>query len=766
MNWSNVRLILLREIRDQLRDRRTLFMIAVLPLLLYPLLGMSMFQIAQFMREHPTKVLLIDTPEVQPPLVEGDRFSAELFSTEERSELLDLEFAEGRGGSLDWSRLDSQQRRDAAQRLIRSGDRQVVVYFPPEFAERLEAFRQRLKEAPSQALADDVPSPKIYYNTASEKSTIAYTRVSRVLRRWTEQIGERNLEESRLPALAARPFDFEPADVATSGHRDAAVWSKVLPFVMLIWAMTGAFYPAIDLCAGEKERGTLETLLSSPAERSEIVWGKLLTVILFSVATSALNLLSMGFTGAFVVTQMNRLQLLASGGNSISLPPLSAVLWLTLALLPIAALFSALCLALAAFARSTKEGQYYLMPLMLITMPLMILPMAPGVELTLGNSLIPVAGVVLLLRAMLEGSYWKALPYLIPVAGVTLCCCTLAIRWAVDQFNKEGVLFRESERLELRLWLRHLVRDRGPTPSIPEALFCFVLILVTQFFISLSQRPFASFTELAQTIFVSQVVVIALPALLMTILLTRDPLRTLRLRERPTLLSIPAALLLAVVLHPVAQGAALVVQYLYPVGPDAVALGESLDKYLKQAPYAWLPFVLIGLLPAVCEELTFRGFILSGLRHIGHKWWAIGLSAVFFGVVHGIFQQSLIAVLLGLVLGYLAVQTGNLIPCIVFHVTHNSLALLSGRLRISPETYDRYPGLDAFIVPLKDTGQEKFIFGWPLILGGALAAAYLLLWFHRLPYQKSSEEQLQEALEQQGELEGSQSGWHATDATG
>ena len=75
-------------------------------------------------------------------------------------------------------------------------------------------------------------------------------------------------------------------------------WSKILPFLLLIWALTGAFYPAVDLCAGEKERGTLETLLSSPAERSEIVGGKLLTVMLFSMATAVLNCLSMGVTGS------------------------------------------------------------------------------------------------------------------------------------------------------------------------------------------------------------------------------------------------------------------------------------------------------------------------------------------------------------------------------------------------------------------------------------------------------------------------------------
>ena len=148
-------------------------------------------------------------------------------------------------------------------------------------------------------------------------------------------------------------------------------------------------------------------MLSSPAERIEIVWGKLLTVMLFSMATAVLNLVSMGITGSFVLSQL----------PDLGPPPLLAIVWLLVALVPVSALFSALCLALAAFARSTKEGQYYLMPLVLVTMPLMILPMAPGVELNLGNSLIPITGVVLLLRAMLEGNYLAALPYIPLVVG-------------------------------------------------------------------------------------------------------------------------------------------------------------------------------------------------------------------------------------------------------------------------------------------------------------------------------------------------------------
>src|SRR5690349_13932234 len=73
MNWKNVKLIWLREVRDQLRDRRTLFMIAVLPVLLYPLLGMVWLQVTQFLQEHPTQAAIVGWVPIpgRPPLVKG-----------------------------------------------------------------------------------------------------------------------------------------------------------------------------------------------------------------------------------------------------------------------------------------------------------------------------------------------------------------------------------------------------------------------------------------------------------------------------------------------------------------------------------------------------------------------------------------------------------------------------------------------------------------------------------------------------------------------
>src|SRR5271169_5520198 len=94
MNWNNVKLIFLREVRDQLRDRRTLFMIFVLPLLMYPLLGLSNLQVSQFLREQPTKVLIVNLPKLPelPPLVEDDHFNSKWMSDPGQHRLFELLF--------------------------------------------------------------------------------------------------------------------------------------------------------------------------------------------------------------------------------------------------------------------------------------------------------------------------------------------------------------------------------------------------------------------------------------------------------------------------------------------------------------------------------------------------------------------------------------------------------------------------------------------------------------------------------------------------
>ncbi len=723
MNFTNVRLILGRELRDQLRDRRTLFMMFVLPVLLYPLLGMSFVHVRQFMQEKPVKIWVIGAEQLpkDPALIDEERFSESLFNDPTDTALLQLSFATDR-------EIKGADPRELGKQMIKAGKYDAVLYFPNNFAVELSKFREKLKQHSGQADRGKVPWPEIIHTSAHEKSQIALARLTWVRDRWTAKISELILESRGLPIAATQPVRFNAVDVAgQTGYRGAAWWSKILPVLMLIWALTGAFYPAIDLCAGEKERGTLETLLCSPAQRSEIVVGKLLTIMIFSMATAILNLLSVGISGWLVF----------GGRPEFAMPSPVALLWLAAALIPISALFSALCLALAALARSSKEGQYYLMPLLLITMPLAVMPMTPGVELGLGNSLVPVTGIVLLLRSVLEGSYLTALQYLPVVLLVTLGSCLLAIRWAIDQFNSESVLFHESERLDLWHWLRHLRRDRKPKPTVGAAVLCAALILLLQFYVGATMTLSGGWLGLITAVMVPQLFVILAPALLLTFLLTRNPRETLLL-NRPRWLTLPAVMVLAVVLHPAVNTLKVAVMQLYPVSEK---MKQALAGLIPEDANFWSLFLLVAMVPAICEELAFRGFILSGFRHTGQKWRAIVLTAVAFGITHAILQQQLLACVVGVVIGFIAVQTGSVLPCILFHIMHNGLGLAT--IEFLPGLLERWPILKHVILENKEV---SYTYRWSVVLVASLIAAKILLWLGKLPYRKTAEEELQATI--------------------
>ena len=209
----------------------------------------------------------------------------------------------------------------------------------------------------------------------------------------------------------------------------------------------------------------------------------------------------------------------------------------------------------------------------------------------------------------------------------------------------------------------------------------------------------------------------------------------------PHVATIPAAILLAVAIYPLAGWLTVIVQQLYPLNPY---LKDALAGLMSERPGLWKMLLVIAVTPAICEELAFRGFVLSGLRHLGRKWRAIIISSLFFGITHAIFQQSIAAFLLGLVIGYIAVQTGSLLPGMLYHVTHNSLMVLT--LALTTETIARYPILGYLLRTAPD--GEGYIANLPTVIVAGLIAAGLLLWFRRIPYAKTAEESLEEAINQ------------------
>lgn len=439
--WSVVRLIAGRELRDQLRDRRTMFLILGLPVLMYPLfvavgllfyyaLKEKKFVVAVVGAEYlpageadvsagavaaaggPAAFATLDARTFPPLLVDG-RFPDRYLSSDPDGGALLVTFVP----TADESLLEQRQ-----------ADALLVV--DPDFAAKLDR-RER-------------PVLRILGRDGEENSKLAVRRLTGVIENWAKRVKAARFARDGLPADYDSPVDVKdpqsdkpPARKSFDELRDTLV--KVIPFLLVMWMLTGAIYPAIDITAGEKERGTMETLLISPAERVEIVLGKFLAVLTMGFGTAAWNVLLMVLVFALTPQFLPALagySLVSIGGLAVSL----------VAALPLAMLLSAATLSLGVFARSTKEGNYYMVPIFFVILPLAYWSMSPGIELDGYTSWMPVTNALLLQQRLLavrtDPFPWQHLP----AVAVSLTVCVAVSLWAaVRQFHREGVLFREAE---------------------------------------------------------------------------------------------------------------------------------------------------------------------------------------------------------------------------------------------------------------------------------------------------------------------------------
>jgi sodium transport system permease protein len=721
MRWSIVRLIWLREMRDQLRDRRTIFMIAVLPVLLYPIGGLGIMQLTQ---SHLGKQAIVgiqglyNLPPLSPrcavfspapvlawltmtPVAPGlpvsgiERISAAAaLSLAARSDLRQNypPLFLGDDNNLRFPSLYVEKPEEARTLILRPLDSTTQ----PPVAEgclndSLPCFdRSALDDrqvdvllvvpASFQEMLHKGGRPLLYVLKREEDdhSRLADFRFMRILRKWTQHMKEVRLLRQGLPADYDEVIEVRDSVGASKPPSQRVaddlleMLVRIFPFVLVMWSLAGALYPAVDLCAGEKERGTMETLLISPAGRAEIVCGKFLTIWVFSAATALVNLASIG------LTTWHFGRVLAADA---SFRP-AALFWAVALLLPLSAFFSAICLAIGAYARSTKEGQYYLMPLFLVTLPLILLTLAPGVELNHFYSMIPVTGVALLLQKLMavkppDNNLWG---YFLPVLAPMVVYSWLALRWAIEQFQREEVLFREAERLEVNLWLRRLFREKEALPSAGQALFCFTLIFGLHWLLLGSGRvSLVSYNTVRYLAFVAS------PPLIMVLLLTTRPIQGLSLRWPPWW-SWPASAALAVLLLPPFSALTLLLLNQFPRIREAAANGLT-NVVVESRGVALLVFVV---LPALCEELAFRGFILSGLRNRFRPWTAIFLSSFLYALYQMNVLQALPHFLLGVVLALLVLRSGSLGGALVFRLVWEML--LWGPLVLR----DRFPIIDWF----------------------------------------------------------------------
>jgi sodium transport system permease protein len=384
-----------KELLQAVRDRRTVFMTLVFPLVFYPLLFGVMGDLLERQQQHLTELV----PRVL-TVVEGE--APRLIQALRSSTALAPVF------------LDSEQAAIAA--LGRGqGDLVLIVKRLPKRGE----LGYRIT---------------IQLDASSQEAQVALAKVKSFLQAFLQEETLR-----RLAALGVKeeevkpPFDIQVVDTGGQQAMGRAILAQILPYFLILSILSGAMGFGAEITAGEKERGTISTLLSSRLSREEIVIGKFLAILSVSLVSTLVS--AVGLIGGITLAG-------SSLGGSVSLASLSLTTagWILAVLVPLAVVLATLVLIVGSFARSQKEASMYLLPLYMLIILLGMAIMMGGSDPQGLDFAIPVAGSMAAIRAAIVRGLtpgelgWTFLASL-PLGAVLLWLGVLVYR-------SEKVLFR------------------------------------------------------------------------------------------------------------------------------------------------------------------------------------------------------------------------------------------------------------------------------------------------------------------------------------
>jgi sodium transport system permease protein len=633
----NIGIVYRKEMLDLLRDKRTLFGMILLPLLIYPLLmvGLSQVLVQQLGR------------------IEQQQFLVAVLGWRGLPELPDSLA----GGEASWGvRRAERSEREALLRDLGEGRIHVVVDVPDGAAGRIGR--------------GETIEVRALYNGADENSLAAWRRLQPVLDRLHRGLVERRLRALAVDTAVLEPMRVEAEDQATPSQRGAFHLGRLVCVMLVMMAATGAFYPAVDMASGEKERGTMQTLLVSPARRSEIVFGKYFAVFTVCLVTAVLNLASMGATFSSVFLPGE----LARTGALTFAPSAGSIAVMLLVLVPLAGFFCSVCLGLSAYAASYKEAMLFLSPFLFVAVLGAMAPVIPGLEPSLALQFVPVANGALVLYGVLQGVASPGTVFL--NVAVNSVYALVALRWVVWIFEREDVLLRGAVEIDWRFWRRPAALRPGP--SMAEGIACAMVMLALIVFIGggMAGQPFLLL------LLATQVGGFLLPLAAFLLAGGIDVRSALRLRF-PGWTNLVVAALTAVavlVLSEVLQEALTALYRRMGTDPakaveEAVRPFQSMLDLAHPATAAAAVFLFVVVAP-FCEELAFRGFLLSAFRPVLGPGLAVAAAGILFGLLHLPPPRSYVLAGVGIMLGVMVVRSGSLWTGIVAHLVNNGLVVL------------------------------------------------------------------------------------------
>lgn len=397
--------VFLKEMLELSRDRKTLIFVILLPLAIFPVIFLVMGLVAATVSKD------LEKQEHTYVIINADRAPA---------------FAEKLFYHKNFKKVETElttveQLKDA----IKAGKFSVAVIIPADYDEKASDWQQSKWQ--------------LVYNSASQLDIIGRNirelvdDYSEVIQ--TERLASVGIAGDALKAVL-KPVALNKVSTAEVREDIGEKLGGFIAYLLVPLCLMGCVTPALDIAAGEKERGTLETLLICPLERSALVLGKFLTVITAGILTALIMIISFGGWG-YVAGSLMGVDLVAKLMNSLGVIDLALIL---LMLLPLTMIFGSLVLALSIYARSFKEAQSYTGPLFTIVFIPLVIALLPGVELNFKTALIPVTNISLVIKELVKGTIDYAM--LAVVLGSSAVLAAILMFYCTRWFQRESVLFR------------------------------------------------------------------------------------------------------------------------------------------------------------------------------------------------------------------------------------------------------------------------------------------------------------------------------------
>ena len=396
MIWKNISLIYKKEMLGAIRDRRTFISMIIIPLIFYPLLflGIGYFTlIGQQQNEAIPSAVAVkggaNTPQLMKMLKQDKNINL-------------INFAKHTNKSIEAEEIN------------------LLLEIPENFH--------------AEKNVNDNHTIILQYDSTIQRSKIARKRVSNLIENYRQQIIRERLEKMNLNPEYIQPIKEEWLDMAPEERKIGSILGMILPYIIIILIFIGAMHSAVDITAGEKERGTLATLLVSQLSRMEIVAGKYLTVMTVSATSMILGLIGLSIIFLIPAYTMGELSLIKVHFNY------SLFFLFFLVLAPLVGLASAILLLIGIFARNNKEASTYVTPIYMGAIFLGMISLSQGMELAEPMFIIPILNNSFTFKELLVGTvHWG---HIISTLASNIFIAFIALLAAAKLFTKESVLFR------------------------------------------------------------------------------------------------------------------------------------------------------------------------------------------------------------------------------------------------------------------------------------------------------------------------------------